>query len=558
MAASVAPTLGKDDELIECWDDDDDLQFHDGIQLRAASSAGSIDSNAGDEDWQVILQGHDEFAKEEALASAKDAGIPIPENIPNSALLGGVIKRLSSRKPKRTFVDDWSDDVELPGPDAILQLRTQQDLGFPDAIRHSGSTLASPVKSAASSWADDKSTRQQPALAILDRCNDENFTKMYHNASPIKTSTHQGVSEPLQKQARGIVLEDKIDDFDGDLELPPVHQPLRLSDPKDRTGVPSPILDEFDLEWAEGSIGVRVGGTARDGRSIPSSTISIASPSASSCITGGSDDGLDGLVFPDGPLDLTATFRKQQEAHTHEKTSSGVETLKASSHDTDDFFTGLEVDDGRAFVSGKLSLNPNVKCRTEWPASPTRRLATTLVFTNNSSSSPLQNTRIPRLSNHDRAHSTHSSHLETVSESGAPLSKFPRSQTRLGHASQSSISSLPAARTTFASLTSTKPGRQTLGSRTANATASTGEYRTPSRHLRTKRSLPSMQEQPLLRQPEIFTVFHLPRMKQLKLPLLDRKHLLTRRRLIEEYLSPRRIHHSFRQVLLKDNLIMLA
>lgn len=527
MAASMTPTHKREGDDIECWDDDDDLQFNDGTQFGAASSAGSvtnssfrpsghrdsissrrsarsdarseIDSNVADEDWQVPIQGYDEHAREEALASAKSAGIPLPANIPNSALFGGAIKRLSSRKPKRTFVDDWSDDVELPGPDTILQLRTSQNLGFPETIRQPGSTLASPVKSTASSWAEDIPTRLQPTRTNLDQFHDENNNAMSPNFPTIRASTQPHKTEPPAKQLLGIFQgEETIDDFDADLELPPVHQPLQLSEPKDRTGISSPILDDFDLEWAEGSIGVRVGGTARDGRSIPSSTISIGSPSVSSCLTGGSEeDGLDGLIFPEGPLDLTTPLKKQRETHTDDQNADESERLKLSgSRDTDDFFTGLEVDDGRAFASGKLTLNPNVKCKTEWPATPTRRSATTLVFTSGQRDSPLQNTRIPRLSSHDRnpsIHSTHSTQLETVSESGGPLSKFPRPQSRLGHASQSSISSLPTPRGTLASPIPSTPTRRTLGSRTLRTTISTGEPRAPSRQLRTKRSLPSIQ-----------------------------------------------------------------
>lgn len=521
MADSTPNHLNEDD-LMECWDDDDDLQFHDGSQFRAASSAGSvtnssfrpsghrdsissrrsarsearseIDSNAGDEDWQVPLQGHDEAAKEEALASAKHAGIPIPANIPNSALLGGAIKRLSSRKPRRTFVDDWSDDVELPGPNTVLQLQTQQDSSFPDTLRQVGSTLASPVKSTTSSWADDIPTRLRPTLITLDQFQDEKDTVMRQSAPTIRGSKQQYSSlPPKSQQNHSLPREDSIDEFDADLELPPIHQPLQLSEPKNRAGASSPALEDFDLEWTEGSIGVRVGGTARDGRSIPSSTISIASPSVSSCITGESEDGLEGLVFPEGPLDLSTPLKKQSEINSYEEMTSGVERKNISgSHDTDDFFTDLEVDNGQAFVSGKLSLNPNVKCKTNWPASPTPRSATTLVFTNGTGSSQQPNTRIPRLSSHDRTHSSHSTHLETVSESGAPISKFQTSQSRLGHASQTSVSSLPAARATLTSPITSTSGRNTLGSRTLKATTSTGEPRAPSRYLRPKRSLPSI------------------------------------------------------------------
>lgn len=502
------------DEIVECWDDDDDLQFNDGVQFRVASSTGSVtnssyrpsghrdsissrlsarsdlDSNAGDEDWQVLLHDNDEFSKEEALASAKHAGIPIPSDIPSSALIGGAIKRLSARKAKRTFVDDWSDDVELPGPDTVLELKTPLDNAFPESLRQISSAATSPVKSSASPpWNDDISTRLQAAFAPLDRFRDENDFPVDQDVPTIKAPAPRSPRKNPVAAADTLGGDRETDDFDDDLELPPDHQPLQLSRQKDRAEVSSPVLDDFDLEWSEGSIGVRVGGTARDGRSVPSSSISIASPSVSSCLTAESEeDGLDGVLFPEGPLDFGASLKRRQEAQPIENFIKDEALPKPpASPDADDFFSGLEVDNGRAFASGKMTLNPNVKCKTEWPASPTRRPATTLTFTNATGGSP--RTRIPRLSGHERPHSTH---LETVSESGAPLSKFRRSQSRLGHSSQSSISSLPATGTKSPSPTPSTSTRRLLGSRATKESANADEARAPSRQLRTKRSLPSI------------------------------------------------------------------
>jgi len=511
------------EETIECWDDDGDLQFNEGIQFRAASSTGSItnssfrpsghrdsissrrsarsdlDSNAGDEDWQVFLQDNDEFSKEEALASAKHAGIPIPADIPSSALIGGAIKRLNNRKPKRTFVDDWSEDVELPDPDMVLQLRTPQDTSFPESLRQISSAATSPIKTTASSpWHEDISTRLQSAFTGLERYQDENDSPINQIVPTIKPPVPRS---PPKKAMGGSNTtstfkdQDETDEFDLEIELPPNNQPLQLSHRKQHTGVSSPTLEEFDLEWSEGSIGVRVGGTTRDGRSAPSSSISIASPSVSSCLTGESeDDGLDGILFPEGPLDFTASLKRRQEMQSTEDFTKPEETHRLSQQsDADDFFSGIEVDSGKAFSSGKLALNPNVKCKTEWPASPTRRPSTTLTFTNStgsgsgSGSSP--RTRIPRLSGHDRTHSTH---LETVSESGAPLSKFKRSQSRLGHSAQSSVSSLPANGTPSTSPTPATSSRRFMAQRPSREPAPAATAATPGRTLRTKRSLPSI------------------------------------------------------------------
>ncbi|KAJ6046809.1 hypothetical protein N7444_008063 [Penicillium canescens] len=507
------------DEPIECWDDDDDLQFNGDVQFRTASSAGSItnssfrpsghrdsissrrsarsdlDSNVGDEDWQVPLYENDEFAKEEAIASAKTAGIPIPTDIPKSALVGGTIKRLSTRKTRKTFVDDWSEDVELPDPETVLQLKTPRETVFPDFLPNVSSAATSPVKSAASpSWTDEISTHLQSALEF-DGFDPQDIPtlKAPTPRSPKKSSTaNVGVLN---------VEQETDDDFNQDFELPQTLQPLELSYRKHNFNVSSPTLDDFDLEWSEGSIGVRVGGTTRDGRSVPSSSISIASPSVSSCLTAESeDDGLDGLVIPEGPLDFKASLKKRQTARI--ENVDVRENRLDQVPDADDFFSGIEVDNGKAFSSGKLALNPNVKCKTERPSSPTRRSATTLTFTS-ATGSP--RTRIPRLSGHDRTHSTH---LETVSESGAPLSKFRTSQSRLGHSSQSSTSSLPISNVIPTSPTLPVSGRRLLGPRTPRDSTQSSEVNPPNRRLKTKRSLPSIRgtgsaplTQPSQRQP---------------------------------------------------------
>ncbi|KAJ5562272.1 hypothetical protein N7461_001033 [Penicillium sp. DV-2018c] len=500
------------DEPIECWDDDDDLQFSEDIQFRTASSAGSvtnssfrpsghrdsissrrsarsdIDSTAGDEDWQVPLYDNDEFAKEDAIASAKSAGIPIPFDIPKSALIGGTIKRLSIRKSKHTFVDDWSEDVELPDPESVLQLRTRETV-FPDTIRHLSSAATSPVKSTASpSWDEELSARLQSNFKPFDASPNETDGLDYRDVPTLKAPNPRSPKElSTANVGSGYNIERETDDdFNQDFELPANNQPLKLSHRKDNFYVSSPTLEDFDLEWSEGSIGVRVGGTGRDGRSLPSSSISVTSPSVSSCLTAESeDDGLDGLVIPEGPLDFTASLQKRQTAQD-ENANTGAHQGSQVSSDADEFFSGIDIDNEKAFSFGKPALNPNIKRKTERPISPTRRPATTLTFTTTTGS---PRTRIPRLSGHDRTHSTH---LETVSESGAPLSKFRTSQSRLGHSSQSSTSSLPTPGPNSTSPTPALSGRRLLVSRNPRDSASAGETSSSTRRLKSKRSLPSI------------------------------------------------------------------
>ena len=106
---------------VESWDDDLELQgdlFTHSVSTVQTSMSSRLsihsESNAGDEDWQVLLEPNDEISTMNAISSAKQVGIPIPQNVSSSALLGGTIKRLGKTKPQHIIEDDWGDDIELP------------------------------------------------------------------------------------------------------------------------------------------------------------------------------------------------------------------------------------------------------------------------------------------------------------------------------------------------------------------------------------------------------------------------------------------------------------
>ncbi|KAE8159934.1 hypothetical protein BDV40DRAFT_302822 [Aspergillus tamarii] len=504
-----------EEETIECWDDDDDLQCYEDIQLRTASSATSVtnssirrsghrdsissrrsgrsdlDSNVGgDEDWQVQLLDNEEGVNEEAIASAKNAGIPLPANLPRSALVGGTIKRLGRGKPKQNFVDDWSEDVEFPGPDGVLELKSPQESVFPESLRHISSAATSPVKTSASPfWSDDISSHLQSALANLDSYQ---FDDSVDDAVDVPTIRAPISRSPQRNDFPGDSRLDKqnndSEDFEQDFELPEDDLPLRLSHRQVISRGSSPTPDELDVDWSEGSIGVRFGGTTRDHRSNPSSSVSVVSPSASSCLTAESEDeGLDGLIIPDGPLDLESSLKKRQDPKNINLSHPKLAKPSHESASADNFFSGLEIEDDDIFDSRRLSINPNVKCKTERPGSPARRSATTLTFTHTTVS---PKTRIPRLTSHDRPHSTH---LETVSESGAPLSKFRTPPSRGGgHSSHSSLSSLiPSGSTSMSPITSA-PNRRLVGSRVPKGSVGSERITAGNQLLKKKRSMPSM------------------------------------------------------------------
>lgn len=515
MEASTLRLHHAEEELIECWDDDGDLQWTDDIQFPAASSATSVtsssvrrsghrdsissrrsarsdlDSNAGDEDWQVLLQDNDEAATEEAIASAKDAGIPIPPNVPKSALLGGAIKRLGRRKVKKSAVEDWSEDLDLSEVNGELVLREHETRIFPDSLRQIGSAVTSPVKCHSPNIFDiTSSPHSRPTVPNLAAFKDSDDLLDMGDIPTIK------VPKPRAAQRQTVLNNQNVtedtDDFDHDLEFPDDGTPLRLSTRKDTPGSSNHTPDDFDLEWAEGSIGVRFAGTMRDGRSNRSSSASALSPSVSSCLTAESDDGLDGLVLPDGPLNLEESLRKRQESQPPQDIPDTPSKVQRTDHVSakEDFFDDLEIGDGDVFNPGKLTLNRNIRRKTERPSSPARRSATTITFTNKPVS---PKTRIPRLSGHghDRSHSTH---LEPVSESGAPLQQFRRPQSRFGgHISHSSLPTLPTSSHTS---TPSTPGRRNFVFNPSRDIVKNEPTTTSAQLLRAKRSMPAMRTAP--------------------------------------------------------------
>ncbi|KAI4212033.1 MAG: hypothetical protein LQ351_005215 [Letrouitia transgressa] len=503
------------EENIECWDDDGDLQGIDDLQFRNVSTTTIGSANASyhrdsissristkserestggdDQDWQVLLPTDDEASTSNAIASAKTAGIPIPANVPTSALLGGTIKRLGGRRLKKVLVDDWDEDLELPrNGEGGLKLKNPESRDFSDALRHFSSDFAkatSPSKpKTGMSFMErmQSNSKGKPAVPAIDkfRDDDDDFfedvptIKVAKNRPPMRTTSFVPPPAKLAKESESI---------EEDLEFPTDGAPLKLSIRKDGPKTPaSQVNDDFDMEWAEGSLGTRFGGTRRDGRSNPSSSIATFSPSSSSCLTAESEDeGLDGLVLPEGPLKFEEVLRKRLENVSPEVPQSAEE--KAASKPIapkEDFFAGLDIGDGDVFDSGKLTLNRNIKHKTTRQTSP-KRTATTLTFTNKAQSSQ---TRIPQPQGQDRTRTR----LEPVSESGGPIqSRYTRPQSRMGgHTSHASISGIPTPSTPSSQATGpSTPSRRGLNSKSSRDNLRAGPSN-PSQLLKEKRSLP--------------------------------------------------------------------
>ena len=517
------------ESTMECWDDDDDLQGIDDLQFRNVSSTtvGSAqvsqfrDSTSsrmstrsdreslggGDEDWQVLLSTDDEKSTTKAIHAAKSAGIPIPTNVPSSALLGGTIKRLGGRRLKKVLGgDDWGEDIELPkAQEGGLRLKKADAKDFPDALRQLSAEFPSspsPLKPQSSMTFKERmasATKIKTEISPLDKFRDDEDHLFVGDVHTIKIAKNGPSQKPVNSISPPAKVRNDIENIEDDLELPTDGQPLRLSARKEAPKTPaSQLNDDLDMEWAEGSLGTRYGGTRRDARSNPSSSISAFSPSASSCLTAESEDeGLGGLVLPDGPFKFDEALKKRLDNLTPDAADpipqkQPVEQTKNAMSAKEDFFSDIEIGDGDVFDSGKLTLNRNVKHKAVRQTSPARRAAMTLTFTSKLEPGV---SKIPKPLPQNRSRSI----LEPVSESGGPIPHHRRPGSRVGgHSAHSSISAIPTPATPSSSniLAPSTPVRRGLTTKSSRDTLRSEPATNPAQFLKSKRSAPVMRNLP--------------------------------------------------------------
>ncbi|UKZ80510.1 hypothetical protein TrVFT333_008271 [Trichoderma virens FT-333] len=494
---------------IENWDDDDFIVDGDELSLRPTavttnaqprrrdstsshiSLRSDLDSAYGEEQ-HVHLPADDERSTMAAIAAAERAGIPLPKNVPSSALTGGTIKRLGGKKMRRVIDDDWENDLELPEGLQGLQMKPRTQTDFPETLRQvSGGSLQNSLQN--SPRKTPKSTRDSRRSSIMSNSSilsaalsldkfrdtddeDDDFfgdgfdTIKIPKKRPPRLAPFVTPPTPLETEASKEPLDD---DFEGDFELPSDGK-LKLSARRDIPRVPFSSSD--DIDWGEGSsLGTRYGGTRRDARSTRSSSVSAMSPSLSSTFTLESEDEtFDGLTNPP-PEDIPE--EPPAEAAPPKK------LLPAAEVEQQDFLEGLDIGDGNVFDAGKLTMHRNIKIKDSRLANPARpKTSVTLTFSNKPM--PPQ-TRIPRL-NHERSHSTV---LEPVSESGGPIPhRVRRPQSRLGHSNQLSVVSLPTPTSISTFSIAPAPRRADL-SRNTFSSSRNEPPSTNSQLLRQKRSL---------------------------------------------------------------------
>ncbi|KAI1813637.1 hypothetical protein GGS20DRAFT_586318 [Poronia punctata] len=351
-------------EEVEKWDDDEDFLIGDDEDLafksqsntattlnptssRRRNSRSSFRSDRESlpgEEHQLHLPDDDEKSTLDAIAAAVDAGIPIPSNVPPSALVGGTIKRLDGRKIKKMMPESedwWAGDLDLPPPGQALCLKASDGNQFPETLRQvSNSSTSSPAKKPLSMTAplspprDDK-VKTLGAPINLEKYRDDDSdndifgdgnatikaSKLPVRGRPIPMITPPTPS-PSKKEGKGV----EDDDLEG-LVLPSDGK-LKLSSRREIPKTPS-LHTNDDFDWGEGSLGTRYGGTRRDAFSNRSSSVSAMSPSIASSFTAESEDEFfDGLIFPMGPLDLNERLQRRKQSRSPERAEQARKPLQ--------------------------------------------------------------------------------------------------------------------------------------------------------------------------------------------------------------------------------------
>ena len=499
--------LAKDSPEVEDWDDGDFDNFDD-IHIRSASTATSLlshpqgnhrdsissrlsirsDSNQGDEHWDVPVD--EQSSVKDALSIAKSKGIPLPSNLPRSALEGGTIRRLGGKAVKKVMTDDWSEDLDFSNTPGQLKLAKAEERDISESLRQiSAAFRFSPKSPEERKFVDTViSPKARPLLTpvSLENFKDVDEDDDFGDVPTIRVAKHRSPQRLPNLQTAPAKPE--MDDLEDDLEIP-TDGKLRLSTKKLSPMTPATIED-FDAEWAEGSLGTRNAGTRFAGMSNRSSSISAMSPSVSSAFTGESEDGLEGLELPQGPVNFKDILQKKQESEKENRApavpaSPQQPTRRPSSQD-EDWGEDLVIPSSGVFDGARLTLNRNIKQKNQRATSPAKSIkSTTLNFTSGRPIGPIPR---PRFGHHERQERPRS-HLEPVSETGAPIQRYQRPTSRLGHTANSSVSSIPAPSTPTPSTPSRRDLRNPpsrVDMRYQPATTTNAQL------LRAKRSMPAI------------------------------------------------------------------
>ncbi|KAF3902031.1 hypothetical protein AA313_de0206128 [Arthrobotrys entomopaga] len=358
---------------IESWDDDDDFQDVGDLRMSSHNSRfsdrGSTPSRLSvasdslhdfsfmeDPERELVLPHPvSAISPEDAIRSANKAGIPLPKDIPASALTGGSIRKIGGVGTKRVVKVDWREDLEIdPGAPKFLTVKKIRSSEFPlDAFQTSSE--------------DEKS---QP----VDE--DDIPTIRAHKKSPRRSPLIDAFRLPTPE----IPSEQELA-----VKLPPPNNfeiGETTADPSSFSNTNDKKLDNSNLaafadsdtdELAEGSLGTRHGGRYRS-----NSILSTMSPSLASTFTIESEDeSFHCIELPQADFDFQHALEEKRKARLLARTASDLRN--AGEHPKDDFLDDIEIGEG-GLLNSKSNRNKNIRLKAT-PTSPSRRTGVTLTFT---------------------------------------------------------------------------------------------------------------------------------------------------------------------------------
>jgi hypothetical protein len=387
--ASMASAASTTSTGIENWDDDADFQgdlFGNSTStVRSMSSRLSIrsESNTGDDDWQVLVKPNDDLSARNAITSATQAGIPIPTNVPPSALLGGSIKRLGKKKSNKKVAvdDDWGQDLELPAnANATLELKP-------------------PVPRTPADDHDDFDDWGEGSLGIR-------FAGTRREARGGRGSSVSAMSPSM---GSCMTLESEEDDITG-LVLP--NEPLDFNarlEKLTKSERPTPDVSPKSVQKRQPP---------------PTSVPPQLEPSL-----------LPAPIESDFPLELELRLKPELKTELELNAGPKAEAKPCADKSEEDFLEGLEIGDGDALDTTKLKLNPKIVVKKQPPRKPSvptaSRPATTITFTDKPSVSriprPLPNTRSKLTPVYESGASTSNSSRQMPTTTSAQLLRAKRS-----------------------------------------------------------------------------------------------------------------------------------
>ncbi|KAK6357022.1 hypothetical protein TWF718_001353 [Orbilia javanica] len=357
---------------IESWDDDDDFKDVGDLRMSKPSSRfsdrGSTPSRlsvASDtlHDFVFLDDAERDFifphsasvvSPEDAIRSANKAGIPLPKDIPASALTGGSIRKIGASS-KRVVKVDWTEDLEIDtSVPKFLTVKKVRSSEFPlDAFQTSSE--------------DERSQFHDEDDIPTIRAH-----KRSPRRSPLIDAFRLPTPEIPSEQELAAKLPPPTDPFDAIDDLPTDRPVLNGERKSEIQANLSNFMDSDTDELAEGSLGTRHGGRYRS-----NSIMSTMSPSLASTFTVESEDeSFNCIELPQADFDFQHALEEKRKSRLLARTASDLRN--AGENSKDDFLDDIEIGEG-GLLSSKMNRNKNILLKAT-PTSP-RRSAVTLTFT---------------------------------------------------------------------------------------------------------------------------------------------------------------------------------